>query len=616
MIALEIAKAFGRLWLHPLTYIFILTALWFGISRVKRERKDFHTRVHDVIHELTFPLAIGLIFGLILSVGLSVAGVQVPVGMMVLLVILWMLFLPFRNARLLSMTFIGSIALLIAYFLPEVHTNYALINSWIGDIRSINLQGFAWLLAALFITEGALVLRNGWKKTSPKLTTSKRGKTVGTHEGNRLWPVPIMLLFPVGAVSFDGWWPLFSTAGEGIGFMFVPFILGFTLTVQRDYPAEGINIFGKRLLLLGLFVVATAGLATYWAMLVPLVAAVGFLGRELIYIFHRSAEKRSTSLYTNRASGLTVLGILPFSTAEKMGIEVGEIVTKVNGWEVYSQRDLYEALQINPAFCKLEVVDRAGEVRFVQSSVYEGDHYHVGLLFVPDGDMTNNLSERGLRSSVVIHKDRAGDQLVEGKEDTFAPASEAVEQVKEEVAPTVESDHLQPVVENSGETVEDKVEKEGETIDLASIRQKYVKEAKIKQDKPVEKDLSPLKESTTSHEVEEEVAATATERMEASTMSEVNKLPDSTEEEVVETDEPKQAADPLDHQEADNNPTVKETKKNVEPEVEPYGQASGLSAFYEEFRKTATERTKWRPKLEEEEEDGDKKGKPQNRNEE
>ncbi len=78
---------------------------------------------------------------------------------------------------------------------------------------------------------------------------------------------------------------------------------------------------------------------------------------------------------------------------------------KANGREVNSQRDFYDALQQNSAFCKLEVLDLQGELRFAQSSIFQGDHYQIGCLFVPD-DKMGNLSFRGLRSSVVIHRDR------------------------------------------------------------------------------------------------------------------------------------------------------------------------------------------------------------------
>ncbi|UTR11730.1 PDZ domain-containing protein [Evansella sp. LMS18] len=406
VIAWELLSAFGRLWLHPLTYIFILAVLWIGVKRVKRERKDFHTRIFDVIHGITFPLMAGLLFGLAMSVVFVVTGIELPMGIMVLITLIWLLFLPFRNLRWLSMTAVGSIALLAGYFLPSGGTEYPVVNNWLSEINEMNMVGFAWVLTVLLAAEALLVLVNGRKDTSPRLFPSKRGKIVGGHEASRLWLAPALVLFPAGAITFDGWWPLFTAGGgTGSGLIFIPFILGFHTVVQSQFPDQGIKKLGTRLLWFSLLTVVFMGAATYWPVLVPAVAAVILLGREFIFLSQRSGDKNRTSLFTRREEGLVVLGVLPHSTAEKMGIETGEIVTKVNGWDVSTQREIYEALQNKPAYCKIQVRDRNGEPRIVQSSVYEGEHYHLGLLFVPDDEMIN-LSARGLRSSVVIHNDR------------------------------------------------------------------------------------------------------------------------------------------------------------------------------------------------------------------
>ncbi len=51
---------------------------------------------------------------------------------------------------------------------------------------------------------------------------------------------------------------------------------------------------------------------------------------------------------------------------------------------VKTENRVYEALQRNRAFCKLEVVNEHGEVRFVQGALYEDEHHELGLLFVKE----------------------------------------------------------------------------------------------------------------------------------------------------------------------------------------------------------------------------------------
>lgn len=549
VVGLELFKGFGRLWLHPLTYLFFLTALWFGISRVKRERKNFHTRVQDVIHDITFPLLTGLIFGLILSLIFTAVGIEIPYGMMALLLIIWILLLPFKNARLLSMTTVASIAAILSIFLPEGGTGYPLIDGWLAELSLMNLAGFAWLIAALFFAEALLVIVNGWKKTSPKLISSERGKVIGTHEVKRLWFLPILLLIPVGNVSFDGWWPIFSSIdGAGLGFMFVPFVLGAQLAIQSEFPEAAIKKLGKQLLLLSLLLLALAGGAMVWAGLAPVVGIVGLIGREIILAFHASREKHLTSIYVKQKEGLTVLGVLPFSTAEKMGIQVGETILKVNGEKISTQSDLYEALQLNSAFCKLEIKNRDGEIHFVQSTIFEGDHYQIGLLFVPDGGM--NLSREGLRYSTVINRDR-----------TVLKKNEVDHDQKENQRTKSSNDsEIERFTSEKSSSTESQKSNELDNI----IQQLEAKEGRANEsdtgDDIVDKDQAvPLTEENF--------------RKELNAVKEQQRL-----QKIVEREE-----------------------RRAETGDLPYGQAAGLTAFYDDFRRISGEKESWSDMLEKQE---------------
>ncbi|ADU31821.1 PDZ domain-containing protein [Evansella cellulosilytica] len=600
VIGIELLKAFGRMWLHPLPYLFVLLALWFGYSRVKRERKNFHTRIYDVVHELFFPIAIGLSFGLILSIIFPIVGLEIPIGMMVLLLSLWIIVLPFRSFKYLSMTFVASIALLISFFLPEGGTGISLLNDWLSEIKAMDMVGFAWFIAVLFLAESLLIFVHGWKKTYARLTLSKRGKTIGNHEAKRLWPVPILFLFPVGNLAFEGWWPLFdsiSTTGQGL--MFLPFILGFQMSVQSSYSKDAVKHVGKRLILLSILLLALAGVATFIPLFVYAVAIVGILGREIIYIMHHTRDKHRTGLFTSREKGLTVLGVLPHSTAEKMGIEVGEVILKVNGWEVYSQRDLYEALQENSAFCKIQVVDRSGELRFAQSSLYEGDHHHIGLLFIPDGEMVN-LSRRALRSSVVIHHDRNGGknlkQQVNDDEDIFeydTSASEEASASTIQAHPDVlEENSQEDVIEKSAVQAYEDAEQDEATVTNDLEREGHEMENNVDVESDIEDTTVTIEED---HDYAGEAAATSDEIIEESNTIEdpndrneaTQAIEGSAEEDAHNSEETTEE----DEQEVKSNDEEKLNKEDND--VLPYGQAAGLSAFYEEFRTASKEKKKW-----------------------
>lgn len=613
VVGLELFKGFGRLWLHPLTYIFFLTALWFGLKRVKRERKNFHTRVQDVIHEITFPLLIGIIFGLLLSIIFSVVGIEIPYGMLALIFIIWLLMLPFGNMRFLSMTTVVSLAFIVSLFLPDGGTGYALIDGWLKGISSLNAVGFAWIIAGLFFAEALIILFNGWEKTSPKLITSERGKTIGTHEAKRLWFLPVLLLIPVGNVSFEGFWPLFSSGDvAGNGFMFVPFIIGTQLAVQSEFPELGVQRIGKKLLLVSVAVIILTAVATVWPLFAPAVGLIGVIIREGLFVLHASHEKHRASIYTNQKEGLTVLGVLPFSTADKMGIQVGEVILKVNGCDVSSQRELYEALQLNSAFCKLEVLNREGEVHFLQSSIHEGDHHQIGLLFVPDGDM--NLSASGLKYSTIIHRDRdvirrtsitalekeseMEENHGEGSEKVWSPATDKEE---DELANIIQE------LENKETSKTKQTEEKGSSFVTSTENREFDKAWEVSDEEKKALQMLMKQEERTSpatseNDAEEELPFI----MEEDPLElEVEEKDTSERVEISEVKITEEDAVPLTEENFQKELlAVKEMRekevaeRRAERGDRPYGQAAGLEAFYAEFQKAAKEKENWKDILE------------------
>lgn len=543
MIGLEVLRSLGRFFLHPLTYVVVLAALWLGFQRVKRERRDFHTRVYDVIQQVTSPFFIALIFGATVSVLTVMLGIEVPVGMLVLIMAIWLLLLPFRHARWLSITVAGSIALLIVPLLPEGGTSWPLVNQWLVEIQLMNLLNVAWLFTVLFFVEALLILADGWKQTSPAIVKSKRGKMVGEHIASRLWFLPIFLIFPVGDWSGNSWWPLFDLSnGDTFGLALLPFVLGFQAEIHGEYPIDGVKKIGKRLLLLTILVIGLAIAAYFFSIMVFLVPAVILIGREWVYFAYKAEEKQRTSLFTSQEKGLKILGILPHSTANRMNLDLGEIIVKANGREVNSQRDFYDALQQNSAYVKLQILDLQGELRFAQSTIFQGDHYQIGCLFVPD-DKMGNLSYRGLRSSVVIHQDRTGVEKQQNENETDKSQTE----LEREVETIVE---LKP-----------------------SIKSEMQVDSNDKLDGDVDLDWKD--------ESQEELAASedSNEKQTTMTLHEEDELVID-EEEEVDT----------------------QAEKDAYETGEAYGQAGALANFYDEFKQTKTKRNTWAPTIDEDDE--------------
>lgn len=382
---IELLKGTGKLFLHPMFYYLVFLAGILGVSRVKRERRNFHIRVEDAYFELRQLFPLGIVTGLVFSLVAIAAGIVIPFAAVVLAALFTFLWSLTTKVRLLAPAYTLGAAFFALIFAAQQGWPFPFMPDLFTSLNEKIYPSIIVLLALLIIGEGIVILKNGPKGTSPKLIKSKRGLTVGVHEVKRLWMLPVFLLLPGGAIHppFE-WWPAFSFGEQSYSLLLVPFSIGFHQQIQGLLPKEAVQLVGKRVIVLGAitFIVSTAGY--WWPIASIAAAALAILGREAITLHQRLHEENLPFYFSKRNNGLIILGIIPESPASKMALQVGEMVTKVNGVRVQNEKEFYEALQRNRAHCKLEVLDVNGEVRFVQRALFEGDHHELGILFVQD----------------------------------------------------------------------------------------------------------------------------------------------------------------------------------------------------------------------------------------
>lgn len=382
----EFLKGIGRLFLHPLFYGLFGMTVFLGYIRVKRERKVFNTRLHDGFYDMRSSLLpIGVIIGLVLSFITIGSGVVIPVGTIALIGVITILLSLTFSLRWLSPAYIIGFSMFGVIFLSTLTSQSEFLQGLIDDFKSTHLTAVVVLLALLLLSEGLLVLKNGTKGTSPHIEQSKRGLPVGSHLTRRLWMIPMFLVLPGDVLQTQfQWWPFFSIQDGQYTLAVVPFAIGFQNKTLGMLPTEGIRYIGKRILALGLVIAALAIGSIWYPILAIVGAALALIGRELISIHHRLTDDSMPFFFSRKDHGIMILGIIPQAPADKMGLQEGEIVTKVNSIPIKTEGGFYEALQKNRAYCKLEIVDTNGEIRFVQRALYDGEHHELGILFVHD----------------------------------------------------------------------------------------------------------------------------------------------------------------------------------------------------------------------------------------
>src|SRR5699024_8552571 len=380
---IEIAKAIGKFFLNPLFYWGILLVVIAGYRRIKKERIFFGSRVFDIFREWKNTWILSILSGLLISAILLGVGIVFSYDTIITLIIIAIILSITMLYTMLSVSYTIGLTYLLLLFLPylwdeQTYFNYNLFSN-------INYAGIAILLGLFLSVEAILISKSKRNETCPSLVKGKRGNWIGQHHIKKLSLIPVFLLVPTGMLTpIEPYWPFFPLGEETYSIVLFPFLIGFDYKVTSDLPVIVSKRLGKGILLLGIVVLLLSVSSIYipWLSLVAVLVAI--LGREIINYRERMKNKKEQPYFFQDDNGLKVLGIIPHTPAARLDILVGEKILKVNGYLVKTTYDFYRALQNRGSFFKMTVLDDNGEILFIQSAFYEGDHHKLGLIFTTE----------------------------------------------------------------------------------------------------------------------------------------------------------------------------------------------------------------------------------------
>jgi PDZ domain len=377
---IELAKGMAKLFINPLLYWSIIVLLFAGYRRIKRERQNFGTKIFDVFSEWKSTWLFSILTGLLVSAVMIGAGFVLSYTSLLLLSVVAILFSLSGRFMFLSPVYTVGISFLLLLFVPTLLGNQQWIREDLFD--PINLAAFPVLLGILLIAEGWLIKRTNMRDTYPGLSLSNRGIWVGEHHLKKLAIIPFFLLLPSGLITpFADYWPYVSLGEQTYSLILFPFLLGVDYKVRGRYPKEAADKLAVPIILLGIGATAIAIGGVFFAPLSLAAVIVTIFGKEYINYRHRNSERLRRCYFHPMNNGLKVLGVIPGTPADRLGIEVGENIMKVNGQMVNSIDSFYQSLQASGAYFKLDIEDLNGEIRFVQGALYQGDHHELGILF-------------------------------------------------------------------------------------------------------------------------------------------------------------------------------------------------------------------------------------------
>lgn len=380
----------------PFFYLAVLLA-WFHASRTAAwQRKMHHVRLHR-------PLALTLnraLAGLLAGVAISAVGLGTGFRLDArALTLLWIALAALVLIRL-RLARAGVAAALLALGQAALH-RWPVVwpedpavplawLKWLADaLAGLDAAGLLLLAGLLHAAEGLLVRWQGARYANPLVVAGKRGKLIGAYELAAVWPVPLLLLVP-GDVALPwapvlGWEP--GTAGWA--FLAFPVPVGFGVRTFTFWPEDKARFTARLSLWYGVVVaalaLAAALLQTRLPAMVWIAAAVALLLHEAAFRWDRWREQGRRLLYVHDGRGLTILAVQPGTAAEAMGLQAGDIVRQANGVPVHSLAELHAALERQPAYTRLEVLNRDGQIKFAQRARYAGERHLLGLVPAPEG---------------------------------------------------------------------------------------------------------------------------------------------------------------------------------------------------------------------------------------
>lgn len=380
-IGLELLKGIGKLFLNPLVYITVVFAVLLGYVRVKRERRSFRTRILWGWTEAKRLVADTWLFALLLSVISIAAGLTVTMDWIVAFSVASILLVVLYVYQIASPIFAAGLAILVmglGYSFSFSGFEWNPTDNWMTVAVSV-----AVLIGAVVFVEGWMIRKEGAHSASPILEKSSRGMNAAVYLSKRLWMLPILVLVPGDVIStYAPYWPQITIGQNAFGLVLLPVVIGFAQKARRTLPVYFYPVVGKAVMAVGVSVVVIALIGIWMPIFGVISLAVGVLGRLGVWLYYSMKERQGSYAVSPHNLGVMIAGVLPDSPADKMGLVIGECIRKVNGLSVTNERDLYEAIQINAAHCRLEVLDHQGEVRLRQHVIYRHDHHRLGLLLV------------------------------------------------------------------------------------------------------------------------------------------------------------------------------------------------------------------------------------------
>lgn len=389
-------RALASVIFEPVLLIMLIVLSVFFYTKNKKvvimQKMIIGEQINTALELTLSQVTLGIIAGIVMSLIFTFLGISFTedsgIYYLFLFSIILMLFKPRFICFSYSGALLGLISIIVGLLNRYSHTN---IHSFNIDILSLMT-----LIGVMHIVEAFLVMIDGDRGTIP-VFTKRDNKIAGGYALSRYWLVPLAVfiaysLSSVGIgqvkIATPDWWPLINTKYivNAISTMVLSMttmcgVIGYSsVTFSRRKKEKAVSS-GIYILVFGIALTLIAQLCRFGIAGKIVTIIIAPLGHELMFLYQRRVESKSSLLFVSNDDGISILEVVPEAEAYDLGVRPGDKIIKVNGNEVKSEKEIYKAFIETNSKINIDVLHISREVSNI--NLAKKDINNFGMLLVP-----------------------------------------------------------------------------------------------------------------------------------------------------------------------------------------------------------------------------------------
>lgn len=333
-----------------LSISFLFGACFLFVITKRTKRIDFYRQMNQksTIFKLADILLQGILAGTVITSILIFVGIPLYFNLAFIMLIPLSILLSMIRIRYLCIAYSASIlGLTSLIFQGQQFLGYELPNF------ELHIPSLVIFVGLLHVCEGILIFVFGEKEAIP-IVSRKGEQILGGHILHMTWLIPLgLLLMQIGGGSSEGvqmpsWWPYLNYEGEMPVFYFLLPLVGFLSHHSISFtqtPKKFARRSGFLTAAYGLFTVFVGVVSKDYIMVrymgVFLLAGL----HEVVYFLEMLKEKNAQPIYSLPSEGVRVIHIVEGGIADKIGMEVGDIIEQIDGISVQDLRHFIQLLK-------------------------------------------------------------------------------------------------------------------------------------------------------------------------------------------------------------------------------------------------------------------------------